>query len=96
MLTSNIKFRDDKKMLCGEKKMTYCQVKLPVMPSRKRSRNERCRLGPEPIGGKLVGLVRDKLLSNDNVVGLPPDDVDTGGLLDDKCIDSIELSSSMG
>lgn len=35
--------------------MTYCHVKLPVMPSFKRSRSERCRLGPEPIGGN-VGL----------------------------------------
>lgn len=52
------------------------------MPSRKRSRNERCRLGPEPIGGKLVGLVRDILLSNDNVVGLPLDVAD--GLFDDR------------
>lgn len=27
---------------------TYCQEKLPVIPSFRRSRNERCRLGPEP------------------------------------------------
>lgn len=61
------------------------------MPSRRRSRNERCRLGPEPIGGKLVGLVRDKLLSKDNVVGLPDA---TGGLFD-RC-DSMVDNSSMG
>lgn len=59
------------------------------MPSRRRSRNDRCRLGPEPIGGKCVGLVRDKLLSSDNVVGLP--DTTTGGLFD-----STEDNSSMG
>lgn len=70
--------------------LTYCQVKLPVIPSRRRSRNERCRLGPEPIGGKLVGLVRDKLLSKDSVVGLPDA---TGGLFD-RC-DSV-VSSSIG
>lgn len=28
---------------------THCQVKLPVMPSFRRSLNERCRLGPEPL-----------------------------------------------
>lgn len=61
-----------------------------MIPSRRRSRNERCRLGPEPIGGKLVGLVRDKLLSKDSVVGLPDA---TGGLFD-RC-DSV-VSSSMG
>lgn len=30
---------------------TYCHEKLPVIPSLRRSRNERCRLGPEPICG---------------------------------------------
>lgn len=28
---------------------TYCQVRLLLIPSRKRSRNERCRLGPDPV-----------------------------------------------
>lgn len=53
------------------------------MPSLRRSRNERCRLGPEPSGGKIdvIGFVRDdddnddddddKLFSMDSVVGLP-------------------------
>lgn len=51
------------------------------MPSLRRSRNERCLLGPEPIGGNIVGLVRDILLRNDSVVGLP-DGIDTVGLPD--------------
>lgn len=66
-------------------------MKLPVMPSRRRSRNDRCRLGPEPIGGNVVGLVRDILLSRDSVVGLPEH---TGGLFDN--CESMEDSSSMG
>lgn len=59
---------------------TYCHEKLPVIPSFKRSRNDLCRLGPEPIGGN-VGLPRDTLLLLfiDRVVGLP-DDIDSGGL----------------
>ena len=56
-------------------------MKLPVIPSFRRSRRERCRDGPEPIGGKDVGLVLDMLLRIDSVVGLP-DDIDTVGLLD--------------
>lgn len=55
------------------------------MPSFRRSRNERCRLGPEPSGGRtdVCGFVRDdddsddddddKLFSMDSVVGLPDD-----------------------
>lgn len=29
--------------------ITYCQVRLLLIPSLKRSRNERCRLGPGPV-----------------------------------------------
>lgn len=38
-------------------KETYGQGRLPEMPSFKRSRSDRCRLGPEPIGGN-DGLLR--------------------------------------
>lgn len=31
--------------------VTYCQEKLPVMPSFSRSRNDLCLLGPEPPAG---------------------------------------------
>lgn len=41
------------------------------MPSLRRSRNDRCRLGPEPIGGNDVLPPRFMLLWIDNVVGLP-------------------------
>lgn len=65
---------------------TYCQVKLPVIPSLSRSRNERWRLGPDPSGGIVVFCwVRDgddvMLLNIDSVVGLP-DAVSAVGLLD--------------
>lgn len=36
---------------------TYGHGRLPEIPSFKRSRNDRCRLGPEPIGGN-DGLLR--------------------------------------
>lgn len=36
---------------------TYGQGRLPEMPSFRRSRSDRCRLGPEPIGGN-DGLLR--------------------------------------
>lgn len=36
--------------------MTYCQEKLPVMPSLRRSRKDRCRLGPEPVSGGRMGF----------------------------------------
>uniref|UniRef100_A0A1B0BMS0 Uncharacterized protein n=1 Tax=Glossina palpalis gambiensis TaxID=67801 RepID=A0A1B0BMS0_9MUSC len=35
---------------------TYCQVKLPVIPSLRRSRNERCLLGPEPLNCGSIGF----------------------------------------
>lgn len=41
------------------------------MPSLRRSRNDRCRLGPEPIGGNDVLPPRFMLLWMVNVVGLP-------------------------
>ena len=52
---------------------TYCQVKLPVMPSRSRSRSERCRLGPGPVGsvGGLPVVDIFELPNSDNLVGLP-------------------------
>lgn len=53
---------------------TYCQVKLPVMPSFNRSRSDRCLLGPEPaLSGGKVGLPRCccGALEMDMVVGLP-------------------------
>lgn len=65
---------------------TYCHEKLPVMPSLRRSRNERCRLGPEPTGGialaaTLFGDVDDDdviLLKMDIAVGLPDVEVAYG------------------
>lgn len=54
---------------------TYCHVKLPVMPSFRRSRRERCRLGPEPTGGIAFAPFDDDddviLLKMDSAVGLP-------------------------
>lgn len=41
----------------GRVRETYGHGRLPEMPSFKRSRNDRCRLGPEPIGGN-DGLLR--------------------------------------
>ncbi len=61
----------EKKKLKIKKLKTYCHVKLPVMPSLRRSRNDRCRLGPEPIGGNDVLPPRFMLLWIDSVVGLP-------------------------
>lgn len=56
---------------------TYCHVKLPVIPSLRRSRNERCLLGPDPMGIALL-LARDDdeeviLPKIDKAVGLLPD-----------------------
>lgn len=57
------------------------------MPSLRRSRNERCRLGPEPIGGIWFAATLDgndddddvMLLNSDNAVGLPVDDEPVNG-----------------
>lgn len=56
------------------------------MPSLNRSRNERCRLGPEPVGS--VGLPVAIWLCIDNVVGLP--DEETVGLPLVECWESID------
>lgn len=56
------------------------------MPSRSRSRNDRWRLGIEPVGK--VGLPVD-MLKRDNLVGLPPLRI-VGLPVDDGC-DSSEL-----
>lgn len=50
------------------------------MPSFRRSRNERCLDGPEPIGGIAFAPFDDDddviLLNMDNAVGLPDDEVE--------------------
>lgn len=38
------------------RKPTYCHEKLPVMPSLRRSRSERCLLGPGPVSGGSVAF----------------------------------------
>lgn len=58
------------------------------MPSLRRSRNDLCRLGPEPIGGNDV-LPRFMLLWIDNVVGLP--DTDKFRLPDDE-FESVDVA----
>lgn len=61
------------KLLKEERKeiITYCQVRLLLMPSRKRSRNERCRLGPDPEI-MFMSLLGDELDDDEfkNLVGL--------------------------
>lgn len=37
---------------------TYCQEKLPVIPSFSRSLNDRCRLGPLPLAPNICGDCR--------------------------------------
>lgn len=83
-----------KKKLKTKKLKTYCHVKLPVMPSLRRSRNDRCRLGPEPIGGNDVLPPRFMLLWIDNVVGLPdkfrlPDEFEFEFVVDTGAVDRI-------
>lgn len=50
------------------------------MPSLRRSRKERCRLGPEPMGGIAFAPFDDDddviLLKMDRAVGLPDDEVE--------------------
>ena len=58
---------------------TYCHVKLPLMPSLRRSRRERCLLGPEPIGIAFAPFDDDDdviLLKMDRAVGLPDEEVE--------------------
>lgn len=71
-------------------KLTYCHEKLPVIPSLSRSRNERCRFGPEELTGGItlargdVKLDDVILLNMDKGVGLPVADAATccGGCVD--------------
>lgn len=73
---------------------TYCHVKLPAIPSLRRSRNERCLLGPGPMGIALL-LARDDddeviLPKIDKAVGLLPDVTCGAG---DECCCANEFSS---
>lgn len=84
--------------------MTYCHEKLPVIPSLRRSRSDRCLLGPEPIGG-IWFVLRDvavfdeddvRLPNNDSAVGLPDDEAVVAGVVECVCgcIDGSSLTES--